>query len=195
MIQQKYTKLKMENGMNNKIMTCSDLMLRVTELASESNKLNSVWRRVVSKINSNQRGDNVIPIGERLAGNTRVIDIQNGILLIETDHSGWIQYLKFYQKFIITGLKREIEDLNVNSFAFRLSGSNVLLAESKDKKMKKEINDVNEKFEKIENEVNKIYADKKSDTNKSDEKKSTLPPELYEKLENIKRSMLTNSSK
>ena len=61
--------------------------------------------------------------------------------------------------------------------------------------MKKEINDVNEKFEKIENEVNKIYADKKSDTNKSDEKKSTLPPELYEKLENIKRSMLTNSSK
>ena len=195
MIQQKYTKLKMENGMNDKIMTCSDLMLRVTELASESNKLNSVWRRVVSKINSNQRGDNVIPIGERLAGNTRVIDIQNGILLIETDHSGWIQYLKFYQKFIITGLKREIEDLNVNSFAFRLSGSNVLLAESKDKKMKKEINDVNEKFEKIENEVNKIYADKKSDTNKSDEKKSTLPPELYEKLENIKRSMLTNSSK
>jgi hypothetical protein len=195
MIQQKYTKLKMENGMNDKIMTCSDLMLRVTELASESNKLNSVWRRVVSKINSNQRGDNVIPIGERLAGNTRVIDIQNGILLIETDHSGWIQYLKFYQKFIITGLKREIEDLNVNSFAFRLSGSNALLAESKDKKMKKEINDVNEKFEKIENEVNKIYADKKGDTNKSDEKKSTLPPELYEKLENIKRSMLTNSSK
>ena len=181
--------------MNDRIMTCSDLMLKVTELTSESDKINSVWRKVVSRVKSNQRGDNVIPIGERLAGNTRIVDLKNGILLIETDHSGWIQYLKFYQKFIITGLKREIEDLNVNSFAFRLSGSNVLLAESKDKKMKKEINDVNEKFEKIENEVNKIYADKKGDTNKSDEKKSILPPELYEKLENIKRSMLTNSSK
>ena len=166
--------------MNDKIMTCSDLMLKVTELTNESNKLNSVWRKVVSKVNSTQRGDNVIPIGERLAGNTRIIDLKNGILLIETDHSGWIQYLKFYQKFIITGLKREIKDLKISSFAFRLSGSDALLHEAK---------------ENTESELNKIYADKEKTSNKEEQKKSTLPPELYEKLENIKRSMLTNSSK
>ena len=72
---------------------------------NESNKLNSVWRKVVSKVNSTQRGDNVIPIGERLAGNTRIIDLKNGILLIETDHSGWIQYLKFYQKLFMYNSK------------------------------------------------------------------------------------------
>ena len=185
----------MESGMNDKIMTCSDLMLKVTELTNESNKLNSVWRKVVSKVNSTQRGDNVIPIGERLAGNTRIIDLKNGILLIETDHSGWIQYLKFYQKFIITGLKREIKDLKISSFAFRLSGSDALLHEAKENQIKKDIAEINQKFEKTESELNKIYADKEKTSDKEEQKKSTLPPELYEKLENIKRSMLTNSSK
>ena len=181
--------------MNDRIMTCSDLMLKVTELTSESDKINSVWRKVVSRVKSNQRGDKVIPIGERLAGNTRIVDLKNGILLIETDHSGWIQYLKFYQKFIITGLKQEIKDLRISSFAFRLSGSDALLHEAKENQMKKDIEEINQKFEKTESELNKIYADKEKTSNKEEQKKSTLPPELYEKLENIKRSMLTNSSK
>ena len=61
--------------------------------------------------------------------------------------------------------------------------------------MKKDIEEINQKFEKTESELNKIYADKEKTRDKEEQKKSTLPPELYEKLENIKRSMLTNSSK
>ena len=179
----------------SKIMTCSDLMMKISDIASESNNMNSVWRKVVSKINSNQKGDNKIPLGERLAGNTRIIDLKNGILLIETDHSGWIQYLRFYQKFIITGLKREIKDLKISSFAFRITGSEALLHEAKEKQFNKDIEEVNKKFEKTEEELNKIYAQKDEQKESENRNNSTLPPELYEKLENIKRSMLTNSSK
>ena len=88
-----------------------------------------------------------------------------------------------------------VKDLRISSFAFRLSGSDALLHEAKENQMKKDIEEINQKFEKTESELNKIYADKEKTSDKEEQKKSTLPPELYEKLENIKRSMLTNSSK
>ena len=88
----------MENGMFNQIITASDMMNIVPGFSTspEKNMMN-VWKSVVSKIKSPRDDDNEkrMPIGERLAGNTRVIDLKNGILLIETDHSGWIQYLKW----------------------------------------------------------------------------------------------------
>ena len=76
----------------------------VTRLNTTSeSKVINVWRNVVSKIRTShddEDDEKRIPIGERLASNTRVINLKNGVLLVETDHSGWIQYLKVYQKFI-----------------------------------------------------------------------------------------------
>ena len=67
---------------------------------SDEGQLPSLWRTVVSRIKStaetSERDDLIdkrIPLGERLASNTRVLDLKNGVLIIESDHPGWIQYL------------------------------------------------------------------------------------------------------
>jgi len=153
------------------------------------NELPGVWKKVVSKVhsyaNESENSEKRMPIGERLAGNTRVVDLKNGILLIETDHSGWIQYLKMYQKFIITGLKRELPNLKISTFAFRITGSKAALNDVFEEKTKKEFY---EKLDKEEEELKKYYG-------KREEKKaeSNLPPELLEKFASMKESLLTNS--
>ena len=116
----------------NRILSASDFMSRFTNIDfSKSDRLTNVWKKIVSKISvtkfESENSEKRMSIGERLAGNTRVVDLKNGILLIETDHSGWIQYLRTYQKFILNGLKKELPDLNISSLAFRQAGSNVNL--------------------------------------------------------------------
>ena len=149
----------------NRILSASDFMSRFTNIDfSKSDRLTNVWKKVVSKISvtkfESENSEKRMSIGERLAGNTRVVDLKNGILLIETDHSGWIQYLRTYQKFILNGLKKELPDLKISSLAFRQAGSNVGLYNSYEEQMKtesKQFYEIIEKQErKIENEnVNK----------------------------------------
>ena len=55
---------------------------------------------------------------------------KNGVLLVEADHPGWIQYLRMYQKFIIKGLNMNLPDLKITSLAFRVTGQKVNLSES-----------------------------------------------------------------
>ncbi len=178
----------------DKIISCSDIMLQIVDSAAFKNRnLPSVWKSVVSKVKSgnftseNSDSDNLI--GERLAGNTRVVDLKNGVLLIETDHSGWIQYLKMYQKFILKGLKMALPDLEIKGLAFRLAGSNAMLSESYEQRLHNDMEKMNQKIEKEEEALKEHYQDKKSN------KKGTLPPELLEKFESIKNTMLTNSEK
>lgn len=177
--------------MNERIVSCTDMILKAANIStSELNELPDVWKNIVSKIKTCRDEDEEkrMPIGERLAGNTRVVDLKNGILLIETDHSGWIQYLKIYQKFIITGLKRALPDLKISNFAFRITGSNVNLSNNYNDLLKKE----NAKLEKktLENDakLNANIEEKKEDSSKN------LPPELLEKFENMKRSLLTENN-
>ena len=139
----------------NRILSASDFMSRFTNIDfSKSDRLTNVWKKVVSKISvtkfESENSEKRMSIGERLAGNTRVVDLKNGILLIETDHSGWIQYLRTYQKFILNGLKKELPDLNISSLAFRQSGSNVNLYNSYEEQMK---NESKQFYEKIENHL------------------------------------------
>lgn len=192
-----------------KIINCSEMILKAVNISlPQNNELPSVWKNVVSKIHSNyyesENSEKRMPIGERLAGNTRVVDLKNGILLIETDHSGWIQYLKFYQKFIITGLKRALPDLKINSLAFRIAGSEALLHEMNKKIETDAINEMKQKIEENEKKIDEYYANNNSEKNQNsenveitenNEKNSNLPPELLEKFESLKKSMLTNSQK
>ena len=111
----------------NGIMSSSDIMMQVVNYAQsgEANKIHNVWKNVVSNIHSykdeNIDSDKRIPIGQRLASNTRVVDLKNGVLLVETDHPGWIQYLNMYKNFILKGLKMQIPELQIKTLAFRLS--------------------------------------------------------------------------
>lgn len=167
----------------DRIISCSDLMLKMMNLTDfNGSELPSVWKNVVSKVNN---------YGERLAGNTRVIDLKNGVLLIEADHPGWIQITQMYSKFILTGLSRALPDLKIASLAFRLAGSRVSLSESYQNMLEKSGKKFNEKIESQEKEIDRILGHKKD----YPAAENVLPPEIQKKFERLKKTVLTNSKK
>ena len=179
--------------MNNQIISAADMMLQAANIGtSDANEICSVWKKVVSGVRSNrfesEDSEKRIPIGERLAGNTRVIDLKNGVLLVETDHPGWIQYLRMYQKFILTGLKMNLPDMKISSLAFRVAGSRVSLSENYETALKQSRKEMAASLEKQEKELEKFRTEKKTA-----ESGTSLPPELLAKFDSIRESMLTNS--
>ena len=177
--------------MNNQIISAADMMLQAANInTSSANEICSVWKKVVSGVHSSkyesENSEKRMPIGERLAGNTRVIDLKNGVLLVETDHPGWIQYLKMYQKFILNGLKMNLPELKISSLAFRVAGEKVSLSESYENQVAKERKQMAEKFEKQEKELSKYREN-------TEKPSYQLPPEVLAKFDSIRQSMLTNS--
>ena len=177
--------------MNEKIVSAADMMMQAANFGTSSaNEIFTVWKKVVSGVHSfkheSEDSDKRMPLGERLAGNTRVVDLKNGVLLVETDHSGWIQYLRMYQKFILNGLKMNLPNLKITNLAFRVTGEKVSLSESYDQQLKKSREEMAKKFEEEEKQLKK-FEDKK------EKPSSELPPELLAKFDSIRQSMLTNS--
>ena len=185
--------------MTNNIISAADMMLQAANIGtSEANEICSVWRKVVSNVRSfkhdSEDSDKRMPLGERLAGNTRVMDLKNGVLLVETDHPGWIQYLKTYQKFILNGLKMNLPNLKISSLAFRVAGSRVSLSETYEAALEKSKKEMAEKFERQENELKQLEKKNASaafgGTQSSEKVTSELPPELLAKFDSIRKSML-----
>ena len=177
--------------MNERIVSAADMMLQAANInVSSANEICSVWKKVVSGVRSmkheSEDSDKRMPLGERLAGNTRVIDLKNGVLLVETDHPGWIQYLRMYQKFILNGLRMNLPSLKITSLAFRVAGEKVNLSETYEQQLSKSRREQAAKIEKQEKELEKY--NKTSPTRSSE-----LPPELLAKFDSIRQSMLTNS--
>ena len=180
--------------MNERIISAADMMLQAANIGtSEANEICSVWRKVVSGVRSikhdSQDSDKRMPLGERLAGNTRVVDLKNGVLLVESDHPGWIQYLRMYQKFILTGLKMNLPNLKITNLAFRVAGEKVSLSDTYEQQLAKSRREMEKKIEEQEKQLKKY--EKKSETKEN--VSSELPPELLAKFDSIRQSMLTNS--
>lgn len=195
----------------NNILSASDLFLKVANItiSPQSQELPSVWKTVVSGIHSykdeNENAEKRMPIGARLAGNTRVVDLKNGVLLVETDHSGWIQYLKFYQQFILKGLKMKLPQLKITSLAFRVTGSNAKLADIYEEQVNRGKQIAEKKYSEEEERLNEFYKNQNLNNSKhanhsqdfEDKKKinTELPPEIQSIFESIKQDMLTNGDK
>ena len=177
--------------MNNQIISAADMMLQAANIGtSEANEICSVWKKVVSGVHSmkhdSEDSDKRMPLGERLAGNTRVVDLKNGVLLVESDHPGWIQYLRMYQKFILKGLQMNLPELKITNLAYRVSGEKVNLSEAYNHQLQKSRNEMARKIEEEEKQLKKYEK-------KTESKGSELPPELLAKFDSIRQSMLTNS--
>ena len=158
----------MVNGMSEDNIVSMQSILEQCRIFSQSEEgqLPSVWRTVVSRIKStaedSEREDLIdkrIPLGERLASNTRVVDLKNGVLIIESDHPGWIQYLKFYQKFIIKGLAMESPDLKVKSLAFKLKGKEEKQSDIYEEALKKAREEMEERMKKNEEATRKFFGE------------------------------------
>jgi hypothetical protein len=57
---------------------------------------------------------------EKAANHSRVLNLENGILFVETDHSGWIQILQTREKQILKLLRHNFPELNIRNIAFKL---------------------------------------------------------------------------
>ncbi len=182
--------------MNNRIISAADMMLQAANIGtSEANEICSVWKKVVSGVKSykhdGEDSDKRMPLGERLAGNTRVIDLKNGVLLVESDHPGWIQYLRMYQKFILNGLKMNLPNLKISSLAFRVAGEKASLSETYDQELAKARREQAALFEKQEKALSKFSPAAASSGNK---KLTELPPELLAKFNSIKQSIAADEN-
>lgn len=184
--------------MNDGIISCSDMIMKTVDITAfdNGNNISSVWKKVVSKIHNYEDSEEYekrIPLGERLAGNTRVVDLKKGVLLVEADHPGWIQYLRMYQKFILNGLKMNLPELQIKSLAFKITGTQAKLSDVYNEQIVVAKQKLSEKIDNQDKILEKFFE--KEDENKIRTTESKLPPELLEKFDSIKQSMLTNIEK
>lgn len=177
--------------MNDDIVSSQKMIMNAFNLTNiQGNELPTVWRKVVSKVGENNKvNEDEISFGEKLANNSHVVDLKNGVLLIEANHPGWIQYLKMYERFILKGLKMQVPNLTIKNLAFRVAGSQVSLSESYEESLRREQQKMNERIDQQEQKLNNFY--KQSEP----KRESKLPQELLDKFESMKQSMLTNTQK
>lgn len=149
----------------NDIMTDIFSNISVEKINNSINIING-WKSVISSIKSNNNKN----IGEYLTAHSRVIDLKNGVLLVETDHPGYIQTLKMYNSYILKGLNSKYSELNIKSLSFRLKGSNLEL----------------KNIEKTEN-IKEKYTEEEIENKLSTKKE--LPEKLEAQFEKLKEQI------
>ncbi|MBQ1627644.1 MAG: DUF721 domain-containing protein [Treponema sp.] len=147
----------------------------------ENNKFYKAWKYIITKING---------CGQNLYDHSRIIDLKNGILLIETDHPGWTQLMQMYSKFILRGLKMNMPEIKVDSLAFRVKGSKAELSSDYDSLLKSDMEKEKEKILRQEKVLKKY--DKKDDKDKA-ENSQEIPENLLNMFKSMKESMLTKN--
>lgn len=101
------------------------------ERLGEGNKILRSWRAILESIRTRPRdGEPPEQMGRNLASHSRVIDFKNGILLVEADHSAWLQMLQLHRRYILGCLQRRFPELRVSTLAFRVRGSRASLSDS-----------------------------------------------------------------
>lgn len=102
--------------MEDNVISASDMIAKLfanlAPQAAEANKVVNAWKSTVSKVHG---------VGEQLAAHTRVIDIKDGVLSIETDHPSWSQLLQLHSDFILKGLTFKIPEMEVRTLVFRIA--------------------------------------------------------------------------
>ncbi len=161
----------MEIGMNknhrdvNEIITSLFENISPEKMKSVMNVLNG-WKSTVGSIKSTSNKN----LGEYLVAHTKVIDLKNGILLVETDHPGYIQILQMYKSYILRGLKQKYPELEINCLSFRLKGTDVKLHD-------------------VEKNTESQKIEKKQRENVNIEIKKDLPDELKDIFSKLKEEI------
>ncbi|MCQ2578535.1 MAG: DUF721 domain-containing protein [Treponema sp.] len=170
----------------------SRLMKTIEANAFDQNsKLVNTWRKVVGSVKN---------YGERLTAHTQVVDIKNGVLLVETDHSSWNQILQLNSRYIIKGMNMYAPELEVRSLAFKARGSEAKLFDSYEEALEKSRAASQKKMENDEKSISEFYE--KLESSKAQEKPENseissepvkIEGELAEKLERLRNTMLTSN--
>ena len=136
---------------NGEVINADDMINRVFSNIKcsdieKGNKVADAWNKTVEKIYN---------YGPKLVGHSHIVDIKNGVLLIETDHPGWSQILQNNKAFILKGLKMNAPGIEIKNLAFRLRGVKKGLGDDYETYLKKNREMMLEKTEKDEKELEK----------------------------------------
>ncbi len=170
----------------NDFISCADMVTATFSSIERSaieknNKLFNAWKKIITAIHGN---------GQNIYEHTSIVDVKNGILLLETDHPGWIQLLQMNSGFIVKGLKMYAPGLNVSSLSYRLKGSNAGLH---DVNYKKEFEYHSKKMaEHFDLAEEMIQNHAQPETVNQAEMK--IPEDLADKLNALKQNILTRKS-
>lgn len=172
---------------DNDIMRASQMITQVFKNISpqdmeNGNRLLNSWRQTVESISRN---------GAKLAAHTHVVDLKNGVLLVEADHSGWIQLLQLHQNYVLTGLRRKNPALTIASLAFRLAGSDARLVDGAAMAQKERVR-LQKRYDSEDALLKESGFDVPQGTGQPDAK--PLPAELQHLFDKFKNEILTNQA-
>ena len=163
----------MEHGMNNSTQKADSIISSIfSDIGSslkEANKTVSIWNKVLLSIKSSKID------GSQLADHSKILDLKNGILIVETDHPGRIQLFQMYKNYIQKGINKNLPDLQIKNIVFKLKKTDKV-------EIKKDVNDIiREKLlaDNIDDDFEIKYPSQK-------EKKSELPDDIKAIFERIK---------
>lgn len=180
--------------MNNEPMSAADIISKVftnIDKASveNSNALFNAWRETVKKVNV---------YGEKLVAHTKIIDLKNSTLLVETDHPGWSQILQMNENFIIRGLNWKVPELAVKNLMIRLEGSGANFYDVKTRENsnsgKKDLPVTNQSESSKNSPANETISTSQMTSDNENiatgeiDYAKKLPPEILEKFENMKKN-------
>lgn len=172
-----------------------------SEDIQNTNQITDAWEKTLCSIKG--AGSSLKPAnqyeGQNLYAHSRILDLKNGVLLVEADHPGWIQLLQMHKNYILKGIQKASPNLKINTIAFRLKGKKGELYDAEENKtsVEKVRSNIQEKIEEEEKRLSEselnFNPDEKDKSNNC--KKSELPPELSNLFDDLKKSVLTNSKK
>lgn len=177
--------------MNNEITHINEMLLKVfdnisVETVKNSTRIVEVWKSVLLKIKSYNPNE-----GQNLVDHSRVVDLKNGMLLIEADHPGWISLLQMHKKFILNGLQMQIKDVPINSIVFRLKNNQTKTPVDFKTHSKNVSVEIEKKIESEEENLQKSGISVQN--HQKSYKTEDLSPDLAKIFGDLKKSLLTNS--
>jgi len=88
--------------------------------AKSSAELFNSWEKIICQVwphGENQKNEDI----PAAAVHSRIKELERGVLIIETDHPGWIQILQTKQAELLLAIQRHCPKLDIRGIAFRLS--------------------------------------------------------------------------
>lgn len=88
----------------------------------ESSEIMNAWQQTLYSIKGFQNdGSKPADYGSQLADHSKIIDLKEGILIVETDHPGRIQMFQLYKNYILNGMKQKIPGIPIRNIVFKLN--------------------------------------------------------------------------
>lgn len=151
-------------------------------------RIYSAWEKILLRIKPPAGSVTGNPnTGRNMADHSRVVDLKNGMLLVETDHPGWTELIQFHKNYILRGFQMEFPELKIHSMAFRLAGSNASLGRNV-RQDEKDARQNSMRMIEMQEKLDKSAGIQPENTDKNTEPKK-IPDELRGIFEDLGKNM------